>query len=169
MLQNKEIRRGDDVDLTFVLDGDYSSDVFSFVVKVDKTLTTPRQIEKSSSDVSELERSYSPALDKTTITVHILQSDTQGLSTLDYYYDLYNDTDNETPVHGRFFILADVQSPYDAGTAPSEDSLAVTFLSGTTAERIAYGLTLGVGDAWKYQWGDTDDNAPYWWNGTEWV
>jgi len=42
-------------------------------------------------------------------------------------------------------------------------------LVGTTAERTAYGATLGAGDAGKVMYFDTDDDSAYWWNGTVWV
>lgn len=161
MLQNKEIRRGDETDIVFYLDGDYSTDVFSFVVKADKSLTTARQIEKHSSDATELERLYNSTLDRTEITIHILQADTQGLSVSDYYYDLFNDTDNETPIHGRFWILADVQTPTDNGVAPIG-----LITKGTTAERP----TLDDSEEYiGFEYFDTDINSPIWWSGTEWV
>lgn len=161
MLQNKEIRRGDDTDIIFYLDGDYSSDSFSFVVKPDKTLTSARQIEKLSSDVAEMEVDYNETLDRTEITVHILEADTQGLSSLDYYYDLFNDTDNETLIHGRFWILSDVQTPTDNGTAP-----VGLIRYGTTAERPV----LDDSDEYiGFEYFDTDLSSPVWWNGTEWV
>jgi hypothetical protein len=40
---------------------------------------------------------------------------------------------------------------------------------GTSVDRIALGITLANIDAGKIQYFDTDDNRPYWWNGTEWV
>lgn len=42
-------------------------------------------------------------------------------------------------------------------------------LVGTTAERTAFGATLGASDAGKIMYFDTDDEAAYWWNGTIWV
>jgi hypothetical protein len=169
MLQNKEIRRGDDIDLIFTLDGDYSSDTISFIAKATKDLTATRVLEKASSDNTELELDYSESLDKTTITVHLLQADTQSLTDEFLYFDIFNDTDNETPIHGKLWLLADVQTPYDGSFVPPSGvpSSSGGVLIGTTAERVAYGADLGVDDA--ITWIDTDENTAYFWNGTEWI
>jgi hypothetical protein len=169
MLQNKEIRRGDDIDIVFTIDGDYSSKVISFIGKRTKELTASRILEKVSTDTDELETVYTEATDQSEITVHILQVDTQSLTDEFLYFDIFNDTDNETPIHGKLWLLADVQTPYDGSFVPPSGVPASSggVLIGTTAERLAYGLTLAEDDA--IVWTDTDENTPYFWNGTEWV
>lgn len=125
MLRNKEIRRGDQVDLTFILDGDVSSDAIVFIAKRDKTLTSARIIEKKNTVAgggnTELEVAYSSTNLKSTVTVHILEGNTQALTDEFLYFDIYNNTDNETLIHGKMWILADVQSPYDSGSVPSSE------------------------------------------------
>lgn len=119
MLQNKEIKRGDDVDLVFTVDIDYSSEGIIFIAKRDKTLTSARIIEKKNTIAggsdTELEVSA------TSITVHLLEGNTQASEDEFLYFDIYNNTDNETLFHGKMWILADVQSPYDSGSLPSSE------------------------------------------------
>jgi hypothetical protein len=119
MLQNKEIRRGDDVSLVFATSTDYSTKSIIFITKRDKTLTSARIIEKKNTVAggsnAELEVSASA------ITVHILEGNTQSLEDEFLYFDIYNNTDNETLFHGKLWILADVQTPYDSGSLPSSE------------------------------------------------
>ena len=60
--------------------------------------------------------------------------------------------------------LAILQNLIDSGQAQSGTARQ---LHGTTAERTAYGLTLGASDRIIY-FDDTDDTF-YCWNGTAWV
>lgn len=117
MLQNKEIRRGDDVDLVFTTNIDYSTKKIVFIAKRDKTLTSARIIEKKNTLAGGGDAELEVSDDA--ITVHILEGNTQALTDEYLYFDIFNDTDNETLFHGKLWILADVQSPYDSGGMPS--------------------------------------------------
>jgi hypothetical protein len=171
MLQNREIKRGDDVDLVFTISGDYSQKSMVFVAKRLKTLTSARVLEKSNDilglDNDEMEVSYNATTLKSTITVHLLEANTQSSEDEFLYFDIYNDTDNETLIYGKLWILSDVQTPFDSGIVVESDPLVGSVRKGTTAERIAFGLTLGSTDICI--WIDTDENTFYGWNGSEWI
>lgn len=150
MIQNKEIRRGDDVDLIFTLSGDYSSDAIVFIAKRDKTLTSARIIEKKNTIAGggniELEVSYDSTLDKSTMTVHILEGNTQSSEDEFLYFDIYNNTDNETLFWGKMWILSDVQGPYDSGSVPSSEipilnkSIYLEIVNGVITKESYYGF-----------------------------
>lgn len=144
MLQNKEIRRGDDVDLVFTTTTDYSTKKIIFIAKRDKGLTSARMIEKKNTlgggADTELE------VDATSITVHLLEGNTQVLEDEFLYFDIFNDTDNETLFHGKLWILADVQSPYDSGSLPSSElpilnkSIYIEIVNGVITQENYYGF-----------------------------
>ena len=67
------------------------------------------------------------------------------------------------------FGFADETKVFISDSASYDPTTIVTsdFLSkGTTAERTAKGATLSSGDV--FIWMDTDDNSPYFWNGSGW-
>lgn len=125
MLANKEIKRGDDADLVFKVSGDVTSNAVVFIAKRTKSLTAARLIEKKNAvaggSTAELEISYSSTTLKSTITVHLIEGNTQILEDEFLYFDVYDSTDNVTLAHGKLYLLADVQTPYDSGSVPSSE------------------------------------------------
>lgn len=121
MLVNKQIQRGDMVDLEFTIDGDLSAKKVVFIAKYNKDFASPRLIEKKNMPAgggdTELEISYTSGV--STITVHLLAGNTQILNVDYIHFDIFNATDSETLVYGRLFLIADVQTPYDSGSVPS--------------------------------------------------
>jgi len=59
---------------------------------------------------------------------------------------------------------------YWAEVAGEATSRGVNVMGITTAERTALGVTLATSGVINYLMVyDTDNDSPYWWNGTEWV
>ena len=59
---------------------------------------------------------------------------------------------------------------YWAEVAGEATSRGVNLMGITTAERTALGVTLATSAVQHYLMVyDTDNDSPYWWNGTEWV
>lgn len=151
MLQNKEIRRGDNSDLVFLIDGDYSADAIMFTAKRDKTLTSARILQKENTvgggGDSELTVTYSSITLQSTITVKILETETQALTDESLYFDIYNDTNNETLIWGKLWILSDVRSPYDAASVPDDilpiisKSIYLEIVNGVITQEAYYGFT----------------------------
>lgn len=151
MLQNKELRRGDDQNLVFLVNGDYSAKAILFTAKRDKTLTSARILQKENTlgggGDTELTVAYDSSTLKSTITVKILETETQSLTDEFLYFDVYNDTGNETLVWGKLWILSDVRTPYDSGTAPNNSvpilskSIYIEIVNGIITEELYYGFT----------------------------
>lgn len=108
--QDKSVYRGDAKILSWILNGDYSSKSFNFVVKEDKEFSSPRLIDITNTDIT---KTYNAGIDKTTLSILILSSHTQSWNESNFVYDLLNETDNETVYEGNFLIQLDVQTPFD--------------------------------------------------------
>lgn len=151
MLQNKEIRRGDNKNITFVIDGDYSADAIMFTAKRDKTLTSARVLEKKNTlaggDDNEMTVVYDSDSLTSTITIKILETETQALTDEYFYFDIYDDTDNDTLFWGKLWLLADVRTPYDSGSVPDDSlpiiskSIYIEIVDGVITQESYYGFT----------------------------
>ena len=118
------VKRGDYKELTFKHNGNITGSDITFVVKLTKSFSSPRLIQKENDNVSEITTSYSAPY--TNITVKLLQSDTQDLTSTKYYYDIV--ADSTTIFDGEFRVQFDVQTPFD-GTDLPEDGSRITTVS----------------------------------------
>lgn len=107
-------------------------------------------IQKVSTDTSQIAKTVPT---KGMGIVKILAANTSALVKRNYYYEI---TDGTHKVTGF------VRLKQNNGTANTQIAT-----HGTTAERMALGLTLTTADrVWFY---DDDDASPYFWSGTEWT
>ncbi len=107
---NVTLLRGDSKTLTYVTNGDYSSDAVHFTVKKDINLTSSRVIDRIASSA------YDGT--KTTFTIALVKMDTWGLTPGNYVYDIEADSPTDTTFsrtlfRGIFTIVGDVRTPYD--------------------------------------------------------
>lgn len=127
-ITDKQAKRGDKEDFTFVVSGDISARKIIFVVKESQELGSDRLIEKKNTAAgggdTQLTAVY--AEPDTTITVKKVPTDDYDLKAKKYYYDITSEdasdnTDHTTIIGGDWVLLRDVQNPLD-GTDFSEDA-----------------------------------------------
>lgn len=131
--QHVTVKRGDYRELTFRHTGNVTSSDITFVVKLTKSFSSPRLIQKQNDDTTEISTTYSAPY--TTIKVKLLKSDTQDLTSQKYFYDLV--ADSTTIFDGEFRNIFDVQTPFDGVDPPTSGTrffVAGTFVDSTVAD-----------------------------------
>lgn len=119
------IYRGDVTTVQFRYNGDLTGDSLTFVVKVNKDLSSPRLINKTTADTSGISVWYSAPY--STINVKLITQDTEDLTRTAYVYDLKKDT-STTLYDGAFTLYPAVQSRFDGTNLPG-DGVRVTTVS----------------------------------------
>jgi hypothetical protein len=123
--------RGDYIKLTFQVNGNVTSYNLLFAIKLTKSFTSPRLIQKTNAIASQISATYTAPFTK--IDVYLLPEDTRDLTSKVYYYDLVKinpaySTDETTLFTGEFKNDADVITPFD-GTALPTDGTRITTVS----------------------------------------
>ena len=110
------MKRGDYKEFTFKHTGNVTASDISFVVKLTKSFSSPRLVQKQNDDTTEISTTYTSPY--TYIKVKLLQSDTRDLTSLKYFYDIV--ADSTTIFDGELRINQDVQTPFDGTDPPTE-------------------------------------------------
>ena len=92
--ENKIVIRGDDQKMYFNYNEDLRSDTLTFVVKADTSITSPRLIQKISTNTAELKTRY--LANQTYITIVLQAYDTGDLNAGRYWYDIKRKHNNDT-------------------------------------------------------------------------
>lgn len=131
--QHITIKRGDYKEFVFKHNGNVSSSDISFVVKLTKSFSSPRLIQKDNSDTTQISTIYSSPF--TYIKVKLLQMDTRDFTASKYFYDIV--ADSTTIFDGEFRVNFDVQTPFDGTTPPTSGVrfyVAGTFIDTTVSD-----------------------------------
>ena len=134
--ENKIVIRGDDQKLYFNYNEDLRSDTLTFVVKADTSITSPRLIQKISTNTAELKTRY--LANQTYITIVLQAYDTGDLNAGRYWYDIkrkHND-DTTTIFMGWFDLWSAVGTPFDGTALPGGTRFytAGAFIDSTTQD-----------------------------------
>jgi hypothetical protein len=181
--QDIDLYRGEKKDVTWVIAGNWATYKLSFAVSLTKDLDNDLLILKNnvlnSGSDDELEASYSSSTGKTTITAHLLKADSGDFTQPLYYYDLIavsaSDSSIKIPLQkGDVILDLSVQSDYSNLSLPNTPprySSVLSYPPGDNAAReLAKAILLTAGaEAGSYMFFDTQDNSPYWWNGSDFV
>ena len=134
--ENKIVIRGDDQKLYFNYNEDLRSDTLTFVVKADTSISSPRLIQKISTNTAELKTRY--LANQTYITIVLQSYDTGDLNAGRYWYDIkrkHND-DTTTIFMGWFDLWSAVGTPFDGTALPGGTRFytAGAFIDSTTQD-----------------------------------
>ena len=135
--ENKIVIRGDDQKLYFNYNEDLRSDTLTFVVKADTSITSPRLIQKISTNTAELKIRY--LANQTYITIVLQAYDTGDLNAGRYWYDIKRKHNGYTTTifMGQFDLWSAVATPFDGTTLPTSGTrfyVAGTFVDSTTRD-----------------------------------
>ena len=122
--QHITIKRGDYKEFIFRHTGNVGSSDITFVVKLTKSFSSPRLIQKANNDPTEISAIYSSPY--TYIRVKLLQRDTRDFTASKYFYDIV--ADSTTIFDGELRVNPDVQTPFD-GTDLPENATRITTVS----------------------------------------
>jgi len=131
--QHITIKRGDYKEFIFRHTGNVGSSDITFVVKLTKSFSSPRLIQKANNDTTEISAIYSSPY--TYIRVKLLQRDTRDFTASKYFYDIV--ADSTTIFDGELRVNPDVQTPFDGATPPTSGTrfyVAGTFIDSTVAD-----------------------------------
>lgn len=144
--KNISVYRGDSTAIEFKVNGNITNKGIVFVVKLSKSFSSPRLIQKSNliagGSAAEITASFSAP--QTKVTVYLGPEDTEDLEAATYYYDIIaadgsNLASYQTFNFGKFTFLngGDVQTPFDGITPPTSGVrfyVAGTFIDSTVAD-----------------------------------
>lgn len=128
------IIRGDYQLLYFEYSGDITEDSLTFVVKADTSISLPRLINKTTSQMIVVYNGRN-----TILTIILNQEDTQDLQRKQYWYDIT--ADSQTIFQGKVTLMYDVQTPFDGTDLPDNGSrfyVAGTFVDSTVADSTLF-------------------------------
>lgn len=144
--KNISVYRGDSTAIEFKVNGNITNKGIVFVVKLSKSFSSPRLIQKSNliagGSAAEITASFSAP--QTKVTVYLGPEDTEDLEAATYYYDIIaadgsNLASYQTFNFGKFTFLngGDVQTPFDGTSPPTSGTrfwVAGTFIDSTVAD-----------------------------------
>jgi len=135
IVKDISVYRGDSTRIEFKASGNITAKGITFVVKLTKSFSSPRLIQKKNTIAGgssfEIITSYSAP--QTKVTVILGPDDTQDLTGTTYYYDIVAADAGalesySTFNYGIFKIIQDIQTPFD-GTALPNDGTRITTVS----------------------------------------
>lgn len=155
--QHITIKRGDYKEFVFRHTGNVTASDITFVVKLTKSFSSPRLIQKANDDTTEISTIYTSPY--TYIRVKLLQSDTRDFTSAKYFYDIV--ADSTTIFDGELRVQQDVQTPFDGTTPPTSGVrfyVAGTFIDSTVTDSslFRYDSTtntikpISKADVWRY-------------------
>ena len=125
IIKDVSVYRGDSTRIEFKTNGNITAKGITFVVKLTKSFSSPRLIQKKNTiaggSSSEIITSYSAP--HTKVTVNLGPDDTQDLTGATYYYDIVAADAGalesySTFNYGIFKVISDVQTPFDGTNLP---------------------------------------------------
>lgn len=172
----KTITRGNTDSLVVYVDGDLTTRKIRMIARQDtqptSTILLMKQNVIDGGSDEQILSSYLANIHKTKIEVFITDNDTNLLS---LYNKLYFNIESESADNpgdisiiatGKIVILRSVNNISFLTILVAQGSGTADMPHGTTAERIAFGLTLGPTDRkWFF---DDEDSTAYVWNGNQW-
>lgn len=135
IVKDVTVYRGDSTYIEFKATGNISAKGITFVVKLTRSFSSPRLIQKrneiAGGSSSEITASFSAPYTK--VRVLLTPNDTQDLTGTIYYYDIIaadvsNLANYFTFSYGKFNLVHDVQTPFD-GTDLPENATRITTVS----------------------------------------
>ena len=144
VIQDREIPRGDYIELPFFVPGDHTARKLIFVIKASTDLTASRLVERKNTVAGggDTELTATAVRNSTLITVKLLKANTQAFTQDEYYFDVTSEhastsSDHYTVVHGQLTMDLDVQSPYDGAAVPVVDTSLIRYVySGQSVKDI---------------------------------
>lgn len=139
--KNIEVIRANDRTLLFNYKGDLSNDTLQFVVKATRSITSPRLVQKISTNESQLKVNYYAGV--SLIEVYLQAEDTEDRDTTRHWYDItrVNNGDTSTLFLGWFDIWSNVATRFDGTNLASDGTrfyVAGTFIDSTVADRSVF-------------------------------
>lgn len=135
--KNIEVIRANDRTLLFNYKGDLSNDTLQFVVKATRSITSPRLVQKISTNESQLKVNYYAGV--SLIEVYLQAEDTEDRDTTRHWYDItrVNNGDTSTLFLGWFDIWSNVATRFDGTNLASDGTrfyVAGAFIDTTVAD-----------------------------------
>jgi hypothetical protein len=135
--KNIEVVRANDRTLIFTYNEDLSNDTLLFVVKATRSLSSPRLIQKESTDITEMKTSYFANVSM--IEIYLQSQDTEDRDTARHWYDItrVHNGDSTTLFLGWFDIWSNVATRFDGTNLATDGSrfyVAGAFVDSTTAD-----------------------------------
>lgn len=135
IVKDVTVYRGDSSRIEFKANGNITAKGITFVVKLTKSFSSPRLIQKKNSIAggSSAEITSTFTAPQTKVSVILGPDDTQDLTGATYYYDIVAADAGVlesylTFNYGIFKVIQDVQTPFD-GTDLPEDATRITTVS----------------------------------------
>lgn len=116
--KNIEVVRANDRTLIFTYNEDLSNDTLLFVVKATRSISSPRLIQKESTDITEMKISYFANVSM--IEIYLQSQDTEDRDTARHWYDItrVHNGDSTTLFLGWFDIWSNVATRFDGTNLP---------------------------------------------------